>query len=334
MRKHISIFLISFFLTSLVACKTADNDSTPAPTPVEPPIDVVTPTVPIKTSVNEIDSALAVETLKILSSDEYQGRKYGTEGYGKAITYILDYFQEFNLKQLDGSYTKKFSSVISGQTVESTNIVGYVEGTEKPDVFLAIGAHFDHVGIHNGSIYNGADDNASGVGGLLTLAKYFSEHPPKHSILFMAFDAEEAGLQGSRDLVNQSVIPVQKIAFMLNMDMISRNTKKEIYASGTYHYPFLKDPTSEVAKDYSPISVFFGHDRPGTGSNDWTHQSDHSAFHTAKIPYIYFGVEDHPHYHKPTDDYATINVKFYTDVVDFLCGLVLKFDADWETIKG
>ena len=84
--------------------------------------------------------------------------------------------------------------------------------------------------------------------------------------------------------------------------MVSRNDKREIFVAGTYHYPDLKAPLEAVAKR-APITVLFGHDKPvaiAGGVEDWTNQSDHGPFHAAKIPFVYFGVEDHADYHKPT----------------------------------
>ena len=275
-----------------------------------------------------LDSILIVQTLKTLSSDEFEGRKNGTKGYEKAQKYIIQQFKELGLKKFGNDYHKPFPSKISGKTVQSSNLVGYLEGTENPSKYIVIGAHYDHVGIKNGEVYNGADDNASGIGGILGMAKYFSQNPPKHSIIFMAFDAEEVGLQGSRYIAKNSPVSLKDIVFMVNMDMIAQNQEGEIYASGTYHNPFLKPLIKKINQENPTISILLGHDEPKTlfGPQDWTHSSDHYAFHQAGIPYIYFGVEDHPHYHKPTDDFERINLSFYLDAVDMILDTIKALD--------
>jgi Zn-dependent M28 family amino/carboxypeptidase len=95
----------------------------------------------------------------------------------------------------------------------------------------------------------------------------------------------------------------------INFDMVARGDKNELYVAGTSHRPVLKDILAPVAKR-AAIKVLFGHDTGG-GEDDWTKQSDHGAFHEAGIPFVYFGVEDHPDYHKPTDTADKINPTFF-----------------------
>ncbi len=101
----------------------------------------------------------------------------------------------------------------------------------------------------------------------------------------------------------------------VNMDMISRNDKGELYAAGAFHYPHLR-PALEAAQKKATVKLLLGHDDPATGRDNWTSQSDQAAFHAAKIPFVYFGVEDHPDYHKPTDDFANIQPEFYVRAVE------------------
>jgi hypothetical protein len=101
---------------------------------------------------------------------------------------------------------------------------------------------------------------------------------------------------------------------------------------GTYHYPTLKSPLETIAKD-AKVKLLLGHDRPEMGSNDWTSQSDHFAFHQAKIPFIYFGVEDHKDYHKPTDDFVNINQEFYVRAVETILEALKTFDKNLPLIE-
>ncbi|AKD03889.1 M28 family peptidase [Pontibacter korlensis] len=266
------------------------------------------------------DAKLLLQDIKVLSADSMQGRLSGTKGSEKAQAYILRRFKEVGLKPFNGNYKQHFSiDTKRAQVPEATNLVGYIPG--KSDKAIVITAHYDHVGEREGNIYNGADDNASGVGALLAAAAHFSKHPPKHTLIFAALDGEELGLQGAKAFLEQPPVPVQNILLNINMDMLSINNKGELYASGTYHYPQLK-PYLEKVKPRKKAKLMLGHDRPEQGQDDWTGQSDHFRFHERGIPYVYFGVEDHPHYHKPTDDFENVNTVFYPDaaalVIDFL----------------
>ena len=110
-------------------------------------------------------------------------------------------------------------------------------------------------------MYPGADDDASGVAVMLELAAFCQKTPFRHSIVFAAFDAEERGLQGARAFIVKPPVPQDRIALNVNLDMVSRNDKREIFIAGTYHYPDLKAPLEEIAKR-APITVLFGHDKP------------------------------------------------------------------------
>src|SRR5690606_18619789 len=122
----------------------------------------------------------------------------------------------------------------------------------------------------------------------------------------VAFDAEEQGLAGSKAFVENPPLPVSNILLNVNLDMVSISDKNELFAAGTYHYPWVKTILDKVAVP-DGLNLSFGHDRPDQGSNDWTLQSDHGSFYRKQIPFVYFGVEDHPHYHKETDEYQNIH---------------------------
>lgn len=159
------------------------------------------------------------------------------------------------------------------------------------------------------------------------MAQYFTKHKPSHSLIFAAFDGEEIGLQGSRYFVANLPVKKEQIALNINMDMISRNDKNELYAVGTFHYPQLKTTLEKVQKD-AKVKLLLGHDDPKLGRDDWTFQSDQGAFQREKIPFIYFGVEDHKDYHQPTDDFENINQEFYVHAVETIIEAVKGFDKD------
>ncbi|MBC7914983.1 MAG: M28 family peptidase [Pyrinomonadaceae bacterium] len=260
--------------------------------------------------------------VKELSSDKYKGRKTGTKENKMAAEYITNRFKEIGLKAYDNEYKKLFNfKDASGSQIEGTNLIAYIPG-KKPDAII-ISAHYDHLGVIKNEIYNGADDNASGIAGLLSIAKYFTKNKPEHTLVFAAFDAEEAGLQGAKAFVIEPALDRQYIKLNINMDMISRSQKKELYVAGTHHYPLLK---GSVITSNTKIKLLLGHDNPNLSQNDWTNQSDHGAFHDKKIPFLYFGVEDHTDYHKPGDDYAKINTEFYQNAVAVILEVLQNID--------
>lgn len=279
-----------------------------------------------------VDKEQLLLDIKTLSSDEFQGRFPGTEGSKMAQELIISRFEALGVKSLGDNYRHSFNHTNprNGRVFdEAVNIIGWIEGSEHPEKFIAITAHYDHLGMHNGEIYNGADDNASGVGGLLATAAWFSEHQPQHSLLLLALDVEEQGLGGAYYFVNNPPIPLESIFLNINMDMISLSHDNELIAAGTYHYPFLR-PFIEAATANAPVNIRFGHDSPDLPpGDDWTFSSDHGPFHTKGIPFIYFGVVDHPYYHTPNDIYENITPDFYYNAVKTIISTLQYFDTHW-----
>lgn len=270
-----------------------------------------------------------IKDLEVLSADTMGGRKVGTEGGERARTMIVGRLKELGVSPFGSSdYLQPFQMTQSfGQvkTGNGTNILGVREG--KKNETIVISAHYDHVGIINNTIYNGADDNASGVAALLSFAEYFQKNAPEHRLIFAFFDAEESGLRGSAHFVNTINLQNENIVLNVNMDMISRSDKRELYVCGTFYYPELKKPLDNIVLPGN-ISLLFGHDDPSTGNNDWTNQSDQRSFHKKGIPFLYFGVEDHPDYHKPTDDFEKINIEFYKQSVETILRAIILLDKN------
>lgn len=275
-----------------------------------------------------INAEQMLRDVETLSSDEMQGRGIGTPGGIKAREYVAARFKESGIKPFKDSFVQSFEFTNRANVkISGANVVGYVEGKKHKDKYIVISAHYDHVGVQKGEIYNGADDDASGTAALFALGEYFKKNKPAHSIIFAAFDGEESGLRGSRAFVAAPPVAKEAIVLNVNMDMVSRSDKNELYASGTYHYPAFKPLLEKVAKN-AKIKLLLGHDRPEQGQNDWTNQSDHGSFHAARIPFIYFGVEDHKDYHRPTDDFANINQEFYVRAVETILEAVKSFDKN------
>ena len=265
------------------------------------------------------DSTVLIRNLKDLSSDVMEGRKAGTEGGKKAQTYIIDQLKKSGIEPFVSHYVQSFA-LSSG---EGANILAMIPGKQKETIVIS--AHYDHLGIRNQAVFNGADDNASGVGALLAMAQYFKKNPPQHRLIFAFFDAEEMGLRGSAHFTKSIDAQKENIVLNVNLDMVSRSDKQELYACGGFHYPDVKKKIEGVQTP-AGLKLSFGHDDPALGNDDWTNQSDHYNFHQKKIAFVYFGVEDHPDYHRSTDDFEKVNKVFYSKSVETILQCVKALD--------
>lgn len=247
--------------------------------------------------------AAMLATIHALTGPGMNGRAAGTPGGATARAWIEAKLKTIGAAPLaaDG-YAQPFTFVTTGtETVRGTNLVAVcpaADGTTTGPV-IVVSAHYDHLGIRAGETFHGADDNASGVALLLLVAERCVKTPLAHPLVLAAFDAEEHGLQGAKAFVAHPPLPLARVALAVNFDMVSRSERGEIYVAGPGRWPRLR-PLLTPAVTVPGITVRFGHDTGG-GQNDWTNQSDHGAFHQAGIPFVYFGVEDHADYHRPTD---------------------------------
>ena len=297
----------------------------------------------------EINTEKLLESVKILSADDMQGRFFSTPGNLKARQYIVDQFTELGLqKVVNNDYVQEFSHTFKGKsrheafpmvkpkplddysnvpdtTATGGNIIGMLKG--QTDKSFVITAHFDHLGVRDGKIYNGADDNASGTAALFTIAQYFKNKPTKHNLIFAAVDAEEIGSLGA-DYFLKNYRDKENIDLNINMDMIAHSDyDPELFGSGLYHYPDLRDPLEDIYSE--KITLLFGHDDPeNKEQSDWTFSSDHRVFHRAQIPFIYFGVPDHKDYHRSTDTFGSINQEFYIEAVKIVIQAIENLDAE------
>lgn len=175
------------------------------------------------------------------------------------------------------------------------NVVGFLPGRARPDEWVVLGAHYDHLGAFTGegdTIFNGADDNASGVAGVLAVAKALAADPPERSVAVAFFDAEEHGLLGSRALVGE--LPTDDLVFMLNLDMIGRNPDRPVELVGMDHLSGL-----DLAPATEGLEVHV---------SDYRSNSDHDPFVQAAVPALHVHTGDHDDYHQRSD---------HADLLDF-----------------
>ena len=320
MKRQVAITILA---AALVACATREPETEAAP--VDP-----SETVAVDRG---IDASALVEHVRVLAADSMEGRALGTPGNERARQYLVAQFRTLGLRPPDGGYERPFPA--NEGATRGVNLVGVVPGTEDPDVYLVVTAHYDHLGVRDGNVFNGADDNASGTAGLIVLAEHFRRHPLRHSLLFAALDGEEGGLRGARAFVSTPPVPLAQIVMNVNLDMVSQSDSV-LYVAGTYHYPFLRAHV-EAVTPAPPVVLRLGHDVPGTGSDDWTQASDHGPFHEVGIPFLYFGVEDHPHYHQATDTFETIRPGFFAGAIRTVRQVLERVDphlGDIRTASG
>lgn len=300
------------------------------------------PTVAGSPPAGRVDRAELMRVVQALAAPSLEGRRTGTAGGRQARRFIEDEFRRIGLMPAAGSYDEPFSFVHSSvkgfllpgrpwktSYPDAANVIAIQAGARPQARTLVVSAHYDHLGQQQGLLYPGADDNASGVAVMLAVARYVHAHPPAHRVLFAAFDAEELGLEGAKAFMRRPPVPVSTLALDINFDMVSRNDRDEIFAAGTYHTPSLK-PIVDEAQRRSPVKIRFGHDRPATSAGmveDWTLESDHGVFHQAGVPFLYFGVEDHPDYHQPGDTADKIDPIFFGNVAEMLVDVVVTADA-------
>lgn len=256
--------------------------------------------------------AQLLEDVRILASDEMQGRDTGSAGGEAARDYIVSRLEALGVQAPLMGRLQPWE--MTGRTREGpkvwngVNVLGQIPGTRASHRYIVITAHYDHVGVHEGQIYNGADDNASGVATMLALAAELKREAPEHSVLLVALDGEERGLLGARHFVEAPPVPLTSIAMNLNFDMTARaETDGKLWVTGTYQHPQFR-AILEALPAEGPVALAFGKDTPqDVGADNWVEASDHAAFHRAGLPFLYLGVNYHPDYHRPSDDFERID---------------------------
>jgi Zn-dependent M28 family amino/carboxypeptidase len=279
--------------------------------------------------------------LHALAHDSMEGRGAGTPGGVRGRAYIEAELRAMGVAPAGDAYQVPVRvRARPGADSLGANVVARIPGrasaSGRSDApVLVLSAHHDHLGIRNDSIYNGADDDASGSVALLALAERFTAEPLEHDVILAWFEAEESGMLGSRAFVAAPPVPIERIALNVNLDMVSRHEGGgALWVAGTAHYPYLR-PIAESAVPRASIPIRFGHDTASARrSDDWTGASDHASFHRAGVPFLYLGVEDHPDYHKPGDDADKVDPAFYSASVSFTEALVRTLDAQLGAVHA
>lgn len=261
----------------------------------------------------EIKAEELFHHVRFLADDRLRGRFPGTDGIEYAAHYIADRFAEYGLEPIGDkpSYFQVFEYKDDvGKQINTRNVVGFLPG--KSDKIIIIGAHYDHLG----DVHNGADDNASGVAGVLELAQYFASQsePLEHSLLFIAFSAEEFELIGSKYYVNH---PLKDVLAMLNMDMIGHLRENQLIIQGVGTSPVWEEIVDKINKT-DPFVLAKQKEEPGT--------SDQRSFYEKGIPVLGFFTGAHDYYNRSSDDFWRLNYVGQEKIIKFVRDVVLEID--------
>lgn len=287
---------------------------------------------PVEKGLQSINRASAEATIGFLAGDELEGREAGFHGSRLASEYIVSLLQWMGVQPLNETYYQPFEAYRKErqkkgrlevhpdsiaklkqevhQKLSMRNVLGMIPGKNKNE-YVIVGAHFDHLGIDpaldGDQIYNGADDNASGVSAVLQIARAFvaSGQQPDRNVIFAFWDGEEKGLLGSKYFV-QTCAFLPQIKGYLNFDMIGRNNKPQQPKHVVYFYTashpafgnWLKEDIKKYNLQLEPD--YRSWDNPVGGS-------DNGSFAKVNIPIIWYHTDGHPDYHQPSDHADRLN---------------------------
>lgn len=302
MKKIISYLLLAVLLVNCSSNKTSNTN------------------VDVQKYVNSITANELKTHLTIVASDEMEGRDTGSQGQKKAGKYLISQYEKNGVsfpKGAKGYYQPIPAAYLNAQYNEnlpdSENIWAFIEGSEHPEEIVVVSAHYDHIGVKNGEVYNGADDDGSGTVGLLEIAQAFQQaknegHGPKRSILILHVTGEEHGLHGSRFYSENPLFPIKNTVADVNIDMIGRrddfhkDTNNYVYVIGSdYLSTDLYNICEKANKDYVHIDLDYKfNDRKDP--NRFYYRSDHYNFAKNGIPSVFLFNGVHADYHKATDE--------------------------------
>ena len=298
MRKSCAILLLAGLFLCLPGLKTASAQS-------------------LRPYENQVSAERQRQILEHLADELTEGRAAGTNGKQLAEQYIVEQFRSMGLKPVDWTYTQ---SSLYEDSIAIRNVVGLLPASTGSDEYIVIGAHYDHLGRLGHSVYPGADDNASGVTALLSIARMFCAMKadgvgPRKNLLFVAFDGKELDMAGSRWFVRHLPVPKEKVKAMVNMDMLGTDlvppgrNREYLFAIGENTLPetyqgYLSYLCHRAAYKLDLDLTFYG-------SRDFYRMmyetSDQHPFARAGIPAVLFTSAFHQHTLKRSDTPAIID---------------------------
>ena len=301
-------------------------------------------------------STITAEELKAnlyeYASDDFMGREAGTEGEIIAINYLKSEYESIGIDggMPDGGYFMPMTlkSYRENRSLEASNVLAFIEGSEMPNEILVITAHLDHIGVEeDGQINNGADDDGSGTVAILEIAEAFQEsvkdgNRPKRSVLFLHVTAEEKGLLGSRYYTDNPIYPLENTVANLNIDMIGRiddlhqDNNNYIYLIGSdILSQDLHDVSAAMNEKYINLDLDYRYNDPTTKvlergryiENRYYYRSDHYNFAKNNVPVIFYFNGTHADYHAPTDTVEKIEYELLEKRTRLI------FHTAWEIVN-
>ena len=308
--------LYIFLLFPFIYCGNSDVVTDPS----NPISDLVTGDIAI-----EYSKTITPEDLKthlyIMASDEFEGRNTGEPGQKLAAEYLKDFYMAHNIASPIGS-NDYFQDIptehLRSNLKPSENVVAFIEGSEKPEEIIVISAHYDHLGMTDEDIFNGADDDGSGTVAIMKIAEAFQKavekgNGPKRSILFLHVTGEEKGLLGSKFYVNYPIFPLANTVANLNIDMIGRideahtDTPDFVYLIGSDKLSTeLHTISEEINTKFTNLFLDYTYNDEND-PNRFYYRSDHYNFAKNNIPIIFYFNGTHDDYHRPSDTPDKIN---------------------------
>lgn len=307
-----NLFLLIFAFITIISCNSTKNTSKATPT---------SKAVVSTDNLMFIDSNTVRKHLYTLASDDMEGRQPGTKGIEKAAVYIENEFKKIGLTTFEDLKTFRqtftFTNRRSNKEITSCNVIGVLEGSTKKDEYVIISAHYDHLGMKKNRkgdfIFNGANDDASGVTGVLALAEHFKKVGNKRTIIFVAFTAEEMGLIGSTHFGKG--IDASKFVAGINLEMIGKIPSfgpNTAWLTGFERSDFgkiiqrnLKGTGYQLYPDpYKNFNLFF--------------RSDNASLARLGVPSHTFSttpIDVDKDYHKVSDEASTLNMTVITQTI-------------------
>ena len=286
------------------------------------------------------------------AGDDFMGREAGTEGEEVAINYLKGEYESLGINggMPDGAYfmPMTLNSYRENRTLEASNVLAFIEGSEKPNEILVITAHLDHIGVEeDGQINNGADDDGSGTVAILEIAEAFQQavidgNGPKRSVLFLHVTAEEKGLLGSKYYTDNPVYPLEDTVANLNIDMIGRiddlhkDNSNYMYLIGSdILSQDLHDVSAAMNDTYINLDLDYRYNDPTTEvfergryiENRYYYRSDHYNFAKNNVPVIFYFNGTHADYHAPTDTVEKIEYELLEKRTRLI------FHTAWEIVN-
>lgn len=330
------IFIVASAIV-LTACYTNKQATAPQETA----------TVILKNAAVPYANTITVEEMKtdlyIYASDEFEGRDTGAPGQKKAVEWLQKQYKKKEIPSVDG--TDNYFQPIPEQYFEgralgdSENVLAFIKGTEKPNEVVVLSAHLDHVGSHNGQIYNGADDDGSGTVALLEIAEAFKKAKddgvgPKRSILILHVTGEEKGLFGSRFYAENPVFPLANTVANINIDMIGRvdpeheGKKRYIYVIGADRLSTGLDAAiTKANKNLDGFNLDYKYNDRNDPERIY-YRSDHYNFAKKGVPAVFFFSGIHEDYHQPTDTPEKIDYPLMVERTQLI------FYTAWELVNS